>query len=221
MINWNMTEYETGYSKNYFDKYPKSNKKVYAICDNCNIGRWITFQQYRNLCRLCTLRNRKGIKFSEEHKMKLSKVHKGKIHSKETKEKMSNSSHQLLGKDHFNYGKHYSEEHKIKISCTQQGINKEDFVGFLTEQKYCHKFNFKLKEQIRDKYNRKCFICGKVESENGKRLSVHHVDMSKSQGCNGEQWKLVPVCQSCHGSLHSALWQIRIEYLLKNNGEYL
>ena len=30
-----------------------------------------------------------------------------------------------------------------------------------------------------------------------------------------KKWKLVPLCNSCHGKAHNQLWQARIEYLLK------
>lgn len=63
---------------------------------------------------------------------------------------------------------------------------------------YCPEFNFALKEEIRDKFGRKCFLCPKTEEENGKRLAVHHVDGDKMQGCNGKKWFLVPLCSSCH-----------------------
>lgn len=83
--------------------------------------------------------------------------------------------------------------------------------------KYCNKFNDECREHNRDKYDRECFICGKDESDNSRRLSVHHVDMNKDQGCDGEKWKLVPLCQSCHSRAHSELWQARIEYLLSSD----
>jgi hypothetical protein len=60
---------------------------------------------------------------------------------------------------------------------------------------YCPKFNEKLKEEIRNSFGRRCFLCG--ASENGKRLSVHHVDFNKGQGC-GQRWSLIPLCVPCH-----------------------
>lgn len=81
--------------------------------------------------------------------------------------------------------------------------------------KYCYKFNELCREQNRDKYNRKCFICDKTEKINSQRLSVHHIDMNKNQGCKSE-WKLVPLCKSCHGIVHNELWKFRIKYLINN-----
>ena len=34
------------------------------------------------------------------------------------------------------------------------------------------------------------------------RLSVHHIDEDKEQGCNGKEWKLVPLCMKCHSKAH-------------------
>lgn len=61
-------------------------------------------------------------------------------------------------------------------------------------------------------------MCGLSEEENvgQRKLSVHHVDMNKDQGCNGHKWKLVPLCTSCHRKSHTKIWIARIEYLLNN-----
>ena len=55
----------------------------------------------------------KGKTFSDEHKQKLSEVHKGKKASEKTRRKMSESQ---SGEKHPNYGKPRSEETKIKLS---------------------------------------------------------------------------------------------------------
>lgn len=70
--------------------------------------------------------------------------------------------------------------------------------GGISFGKYCEKFNTSKKEEVREMYGRVCFICGKDEEENGRKLDVHHVDYNKNQGCEGSRWKLVPLCKSCH-----------------------
>lgn len=63
--------------------------------------------------------HRKGCKywlgkhFSKEHKDKLSKGRRGKRHTEETKQRMSERH---KGKTTWNKGKHLSEEHKKRIS---------------------------------------------------------------------------------------------------------
>ena len=86
---------------------------------------------------------------------------------------------------------------------------------------YCYKFNEDCKEHNRNKYNRECFFCGKTEKENGVKLSVHHIDYNKNQGCDGKpDWKLIPLCKICHsmtgGKIENRkLWEARILYLHK------
>ena len=87
---------------------------------------------------------------------------------------------------------------------------------------YCEKFDNDCRESNRSKYNNECFICGKPESENltksGKirKLSVHHVDMNKQQGCNDTAWQLVPLCLEHHATAHTPVWESRIQYLLSD-----
>lgn len=73
---------------------------------------------------------------------------------------------------------------------------------------YCEKWTEKKREEVRNQYGRKCYLCGKSEEQQkadqklkGKRefrLSVHHIDDDKEQGCNNKPWKLVPLCLQCH-----------------------
>lgn len=62
---------------------------------------------------------------------------------------------------------------------------------------YCELWNEKLRENIRDKYGRVCFICGKTEEDNCAKLSVHHTNSGKQCLC-AYQCELVPLCKSCH-----------------------
>lgn len=77
------------------------------------------------------------------------------------------------------------------------GEDSPNWKGGISFEPYCNKFNNKLKEHIRDTFDRKCFLCGKSEEENNCKLHVHHVDYNKGQGC-GYSWSLIPLCSSCH-----------------------
>lgn len=167
--------------------------------------------------------------FSEEHKKNISKVNIGRRHTEEAKKKMSEAhigqyvseeTKQKLSK--AQQGMVWPEERRRKQSAQRQNIPYEEWESYARESPYCPRFNEVCRESNREKYGRRCFICGRHESENITstdrhiKLSVHHADMQKDQGCNGIRWKLVPVCMMCHIPLHDESWKSRIEYLLKN-----
>ena len=124
------------------------------------------------------------------------------------------------GEDNGMYGKHHTDESCQMMSAGHQGIPYEEWTGFSERNEYCEKFDEPCRERIREKYDYECFICGRLQEENitkngkQKKLSVHHVDKNKGQGCDGVKWMLVPVCVYCHTPLHSDLWVTRVKYLL-------
>lgn len=61
---------------------------------------------------------------------------------------------------------------------------------------YCPKFTQELREEIREAFGRKCFLCG--APENGRRLAVHHINFDKKAGCYGRKFNLLPLCIKCH-----------------------
>lgn len=74
--------------------------------------------------------------------------------------------------------------------------------GGLSFGKYCPKFNNTFKQQVRDDYNNRCFICGKTEEENGQKQDVHHVNYDKDCLC-GAPCEFVPLCKSHHAMTNS------------------
>ena len=78
--------------------------------------------------------------------------------------------------------------------------------GGTSVQRYCEKFNESLKEEIRGKFERTCYNCGKSELDEQYHLSIHHIDYNKMQGCNGRKWCLIPLCMSCHNKTHFNRW---------------
>lgn len=129
-----------------------------------------------------------GKHHSEETIRKMSEARKGKHHSEETIRRMS--------------GKHPSEATRKKMSDASAGEKHYNWQGGKSFEPYCPMFDFRLKEKIRKKYGRVCFICGKTEEGNGQRLSVHHLDGDKAQGCNGKKLSMIPLCKSCHSKIH-------------------
>lgn len=70
--------------------------------------------------------------------------------------------------------------------------------GGKSYEPYCHLFNVERKENIRNRDGRVCQLCGKSGIENGERLSVHHIDGDKMQGCEGKGFYLCALCRSCN-----------------------
>jgi len=140
---------------------------------------------------------------------------KGKHHTKDSIEKISNAKcgENNSGINNHFYGKHHSKDTIEKMSKAKEGKydgpNNPNWQGGISFEPYCPKFNDDKKEEIRNEYDRKCYICGKEEKDNitksGKfqRLSVHHIDADKEQGCNGKPWKLISLCIHCHSKVHN------------------
>ena len=72
------------------------------------------------------------------------------------------------------------------------------YQGGLSFEPYCEKFNNDLKDRVRAHFNHECFICETTQEENGKKLSVHHVNYDKMVCCNNEKPLFVPLCMKCH-----------------------
>jgi len=147
-----------------------------------------------------------GKQLSEETREKIGLKLKGKTKTEEQRRKLR--------------GHHHTEEAKRRIREAKKGEKNPNWAGGISFEPYCPKFSDTLKEEIRDKFGRKCFICPKTEEEEGRKLSVHHVDYNKEQGCNGVHWLLVPLCRSCNSKLNfnRDYWQDLIIEKLKQGG---
>jgi len=142
-------------------------------------------------------RAQKGIPETQEAILSLRESHQ----TPEFRKKMSDS---------------YTPERKEKLSKQMQGDKNHNFgktrekssmwKGGISFGPYCPLFNYQFKEHIRDKFNRVCFICDKLEEECVTKLCVHHIDYNKNSVCNGKEWAFVPLCKSCHSKTNSNRW---------------
>ena len=225
MIDWDRTaEIECNNippdeMESYFRKFPGSGKKVVRVCEECGDVKVLSFDGISDLCHGCANR-------TPEHRAKQSNDRKGK---KASPKACANMSKAAMGKKKLPRARVNMSKAKIgkkkplcttearqHLSAAAQGIPYDEWESFAKEQKYCPRFNETCKESNRNKYGRRCFICNKTEKANGQKLSVHHVDMDRAQGCESN-WKLVPLCRSCHSSAHNNELIARLGYLIKDN----
>ena len=141
-----------------------------------------------------------GRHLTKEAKQHLSEIHIGKHHTEEAKQKMRGSRPKSSGENHPNWD------------------------GGLSYEPYYIKFNGEFKERVRDFFGRICFICGKSEMNNGRKLDVHHVNYLKMACCDPYiRPMFVPLCRSCHSltNFERESWEefltASLEYL--TNGE--
>lgn len=153
---------------------------------------------------------------SEEHKRKIGEAHKGRIISIEQRRAIGEANRKRI----------FSEETKRKISESQTGEKSPQWKGGISFGKYCPKFNKDLKERVREYFDRKCYLCGKSEKEEGKHLAVHHVLYDKSVCCNNSLQLFVPLCNSCHTKTNhnrkywQTLFRTSLAYLTDNKCYY-
>lgn len=187
-----------------------SKKKIVGRCDNCCQYRVLKYRDYRDLCTSCVRKGKKMPPFTKEHRRNMSIAQENRAPpTDETRLKMAKGQFDRPPR---------SYESRCRSSAGVQGIPYEDWTGFSERGEYCEKFDEACRERIREKYGRICFWCSKHESKETRKLSVHHIDMDKMQGCNGAAWKLVPLCRGCHAKAHGEPMKSRIEYVLKMYG---
>jgi len=96
-------------------------------------------------------------------------------------------------------GKFCSQEcYASWLSESMKGENSIFWKGGISFFPYCKKFNNEFKERVRDFFERICFLCGKTEVENNRKLDVHHVTYDKKICCNNKISFFVPFCRCCH-----------------------
>lgn len=104
--------------------------------------------------------------------------------TKETDDRLKNSSQTMKGRKGYFLGKK-RPEHSKKMS----GKNNPNWVGGKSFEPYTTKFNIKLKKLIKERDNHICQICG------NKGNNIHHINYNK-EDCKPEN--LILLCRSCH-----------------------
>ncbi|MEN6553143.1 MAG: hypothetical protein ABFC34_09705 [Methanobacterium sp.] len=96
------------------------------------------------------------------------------------------------------------------------------WAGGVSFGEYCPKFNADLKRRVRAFFGNKCFLCGKTQEENKKKLCVHHVNYNKNACCDSSKVMFVPLCTSCHTSTNFSRgkWENYFETILREKYDY-
>ena len=92
-------------------------------------------------------------------------------------------------KEHSESRKKYFKDNPGVI----KGENSPNWKGGKSFEEYPIEFDKELKNQIRERDNHICQIC--TEKENGRALSVHHIDYNKK---NNSTKNLISLCTICH-----------------------
>ncbi|RZN62187.1 MAG: hypothetical protein EF811_03460 [Methanonatronarchaeia archaeon] len=84
------------------------------------------------------------------------------------------------------------------LSEAMSGEGNHQWRGGASFEPYGTEFNEELKEQIRERDEYCCVLCG--GSSDGRELSVHHIDRDKT---NNSMSNLISLCRSCHQLVHN------------------
>ena len=198
---------------------PKSNKRVLAVCDGCGKARAIPKKSYHALCGSCAATSKTH---TEKHKHNMSEAQKGDKHWNWKGGPVKRIC-KVCGKTFPVYSRVVKGGRGIYCSksCSEKsktGEKNSNWQGGISFEPYCIKFNNAYKESIRELFERKCFLCGNTETDNGKKLDVHHVNYNKACGCDNTKCICVPLCHSCHMKTNGnrSYWQEMIMLKLKN-----
>ncbi len=143
-----------------------------------------------------------GRRCSEEKRMKISRANKGKTRGRVPWNKGAHVKKVCLCclKEYEVISARAGTARLCSYSCKaryvftgRNGNRSGNWRGGVSFEPYCEKFNKALKERIRERDNRTCQLCNRTETENGKKLAVHHIHYDK-ENCEPD---LISLCKQC------------------------
>jgi hypothetical protein len=167
--------------------------------------------------------SRKGIRYSPDAIAKMSAAKRGHHVSPETRTKISEKMKTRMSdpteRERLSIkakGRIVSVETRKKLSECQRGERGSNWQGGVSFGNYCPKFNEDLKRRIRAFFEYNCSVCGKTTEENGRQLSCHHVEYSKSACCDGKPVHFAALCQECHGKTNHNMdkWEAMLHRII-------
>jgi len=110
----------------------------------------------------------------------------------------------------------YSGQHKDndRIFCSRECASKyysqenhPNWKGGIQHYPYSNEFNNKLKNEIRERDNNSCRLCGDYN-----QLCIHHIDYNKE---NSDKDNLITLCRSCHSktNFNRNFWENTLTFL--------
>lgn len=157
-----------------------------------------------------------GRELNEDWKQKIGEGNKGKTISIEHRKKVSEANRRRI----------INEATRKKLSIARFGEKNYSWKGGISFEPYCPKFNNDLKERVRAFFDRKCYVCGMTEEENGRKLCIHHVNYDKMLCCNDMPPLFVPLCKKCHPLTNhnredwGEFFTVSLQYLTQNKCFY-
>jgi hypothetical protein len=121
----------------------------------------------------------------EKTKLKISQANKGKLMGDLNPAKIEPNTLKIT----LGLKKAFKEGRKVPLSMEKNPMWK----GGLSFEPYTTDWTNALRKFIRERDKFTCQLCGKIQE--GKLLSVHHIDYNK-KNCNPEN--LVTLCRKCH-----------------------
>jgi hypothetical protein len=132
--------------------------------------------------------------------LKLSQSHLGQVHTDEYKERMRlinlGSQNPFFNKSHSVEVRSFLAQRENSIFYGEQNPN---YRGGASNEPWPLEFNETLKEQIRERDNYLCQLCGIPQCECTRKLAVHHVDYNKLN-CIPEN--LLSLCTRCNSKVN-------------------
>lgn len=143
----------------------------------------------------------RGKPFSQEHKDKISQALKDKPKTADAIKRrldsvLANGSYK--GENNPFYGKIHNQETRDKLSsyAKLRVLDKNpNWRGGINQLPYHPNFTKGYKKLIRQRDGNKCQYCGRTRRQEGKELSVHHIDHDKM---NNDPSNLITVCNRCN-----------------------
>lgn len=190
-----------------------SHKKVWVVCDDCGKYRLISLKDYRDLCKVCAVKGERGPnygkKFSNEHKLKISKNHAdmsgknnpmyNKFHSEEIRKKISENSPDRSGENNPMYGRTGENSPmygKFREKNPNWNYNKTD------EERKNDRSYPEYKEWRKSIYKRDNYICQKC-GEIAGILNAHHLEgYANNKELRTTLENGITLCESCHKDFH-------------------